>query len=295
MDKSSLIVNLDNTIESESNISLIDYKNYYFPPVDNEDYNIQVVHCNYNKCSSSYRVNRKNYPYYVVEYIINGEGFFYIDEQEYKMKPGMVFGFCPETAHYYGASPASEGSLEKICISFRIDSKNDDFKLKDVLNRAFHLVNPVKVYNLFTEVLEQSEKNTLYTRRIINNLTEVLLLILKENDFSLRPYPNSFYTFNKCKSVLSEKSTIDISMSDVADECGVNISYMIRLFKRYMGCTPKQYIDKLVIECATSKLLESNASIKEISYTLGFTNQYYFSSFFKKHMNLSPSSLRKDG
>ncbi|MBQ9116311.1 MAG: AraC family transcriptional regulator [Clostridia bacterium] len=64
------------------------------------------------------------------------------------------------------------------------------------------------------------------------------------------------------------------------------------LFKRLIGVSPKEYISEMRIKNAEELLLTTSMSIKEISASLGFSNQYYFSNFFKKKKGGYPEAFR---
>jgi AraC-like DNA-binding protein len=57
--------------------------------------------------------------------------------------------------------------------------------------------------------------------------------------------------------------------------------------------TPYQYYMQLKIKKAAELLEQKDASIKEVAYSLGFEDQYYFSRFFKKKTGVAPSAWRK--
>jgi len=37
----------------------------------------------------------------------------------------------------------------------------------------------------------------------------------------------------------------------------------------------------------------TNKSVKEVAYELGYDDEYYFSRFFKKNVNISPQTYRE--
>jgi AraC-like DNA-binding protein len=69
--------------------------------------------------------------------------------------------------------------------------------------------------------------------------------------------------------------------------------HFIRLFTKYLGETPYQYILKRKIKKAEALLAETNQPINEISYDLGFHSYSNFCIAFKKmNTNITPENFR---
>lgn len=85
----------------------------------------------------------------------------------------------------------------------------------------------------------------------------------------------------------------DIDIDDLADVANVTKPYLIRLFKRYLNISPLQYINRKKIEKAELYLLTENISIKELAYTLGFSDHSYFIRLFKKITGKTPQEYRE--
>jgi AraC-like DNA-binding protein len=66
-----------------------------------------------------------------------------------------------------------------------------------------------------------------------------------------------------------------------------------RMFIKYIGVTPYQYILNQKIELSKSLLIETNNQIVDIAYELGFNNHSNFSTRFKKITGKSPEDFRK--
>jgi AraC-like DNA-binding protein len=64
------------------------------------------------------------------------------------------------------------------------------------------------------------------------------------------------------------------------------------LLKKETGKTAQEHIHLYVIDKAKSKLLNSQASISEIGYALGFGYPQHFSNLFRSKTGVSPSEYR---
>jgi AraC family transcriptional regulator of adaptative response / methylphosphotriester-DNA alkyltransferase methyltransferase len=69
---------------------------------------------------------------------------------------------------------------------------------------------------------------------------------------------------------------------------------MARIFKKYYAVTPKKYYDNLRIEEAKKKLSQTDETILDIAYSIGFQSLSAFYKFFQKNTNSSPSKYRKE-
>lgn len=68
--------------------------------------------------------------------------------------------------------------------------------------------------------------------------------------------------------------------------------HLIRVFKRYNGITPRQYLINKRIEHAR-KHLEAGKSVSDTCYTIGFESINSFSNLFKTKTGMSPSAYRR--
>ena len=72
-----------------------------------------------------------------------------------------------------------------------------------------------------------------------------------------------------------------------------NPTYYNEWFKNRTGMSPIAYVQLKRIERAKTLLKESQLSIMEISFRLGYENQSSFSRVFKKRVGMSPLQYRK--
>jgi AraC-like DNA-binding protein len=69
--------------------------------------------------------------------------------------------------------------------------------------------------------------------------------------------------------------------------------HLLRLFKRYYGMTPRQYLIDKRIEKSKEHLLQGN-SVTEVCFAVGFESIGSFSSLFKTRTGKSPSKYQKE-
>jgi AraC-like DNA-binding protein len=84
----------------------------------------------------------------------------------------------------------------------------------------------------------------------------------------------------------------DLSITEIAKECGVSECYFRRLFQEYSGESPINFRQKHRIEKAKQLLLsDEHYSVGEIAEELGFSDIYHFSKTFKKFCGISPNKF----
>jgi AraC-like DNA-binding protein len=68
--------------------------------------------------------------------------------------------------------------------------------------------------------------------------------------------------------------------------------HLLRLYKKYYGQTPKQYLINKRIEEA-KKLLTKGTAVTEACFNIGFDSPSSFSTLFKSRVGVSPAEFKK--
>jgi len=84
-----------------------------------------------------------------------------------------------------------------------------------------------------------------------------------------------------------------LKVSELASRANLNTDYFSRLFHRYTGKSPVNYIVEQRIERAQYLIITTNIQYSGIAELTGFDNQQYFSRIFRKVTGLSPKEYRR--
>ena len=79
----------------------------------------------------------------------------------------------------------------------------------------------------------------------------------------------------------------------IAQSLNITPNYLSVLLKVLTGQSTQQHIHNKLIEKAKEKLSNTDLSVSEISYELGFEHSQSFSKLFKSKTNLSPLEFRR--
>lgn len=105
------------------------------------------------------------------------------------------------------------------------------------------------------------------------------------NNYSLK---NKSNCIEKAVNYINNNFNEPITLGEVSNYVHLNSSYLCTLFKAEMNESFKSYLNRLRIEHSKSMLLTTNNSILDVALSVGFDNQSYFSTVFKKYTNMSP-------
>ena len=127
----------------------------------------------------------------------------------------------------------------------------------------------VRMQELFELVLEQMELGT------VAEMTTNRQLILQAAETLRKNYRQ------------------ELSLADLLSSAHMSKSYFLRLFRRYMGTTPYNYLVNFRITQAKELLVLTDHSISEIAQEAGFGDASNFSTRFAKATGQSPMQYRK--
>ena len=94
-------------------------------------------------------------------------------------------------------------------------------------------------------------------------------------------------------SFIHEHFNSKIGLEDIAEAGQVSKSTCIRLFHKYTGKSPIDFLNSYRIQMSAEKLVATSEQITEIAYACGFGQPSYFNRLFLKEYNMTPNQYRK--
>jgi AraC-like DNA-binding protein len=232
-------------------------------------------------------------PIFQIVYITSGEGVFSADGRTWQVKPGCFLLVLPGMKHSY--KPLFETGWQEYWVGF----KGDYFTrmLVEGIISPEHIFFDAGLHNdmlaiyerIFEEIRVQPPLYQLRACSAILTLLSEMLIHERRGD-----KPNYYQKIvEKAKFLMEQQVENQLSLSDISDELGVSSSRFNEIFKNYTAMTPYQYFIQLKIHRAERLLEDEGASVKEVSLSLGFEDQYYFSRLFKSKTGIAPSEWKK--
>jgi AraC family transcriptional regulator of adaptative response / methylphosphotriester-DNA alkyltransferase methyltransferase len=96
------------------------------------------------------------------------------------------------------------------------------------------------------------------------------------------------------KKIIENRYYEKLTLAQLSSEVAISPYHLHRIFKRFTGMTPAEYVLQVRIEAAKQALNKQRYStITEIALALGFNSISHFSSVFKKLTGQTPSDYRQ--
>ena len=85
-----------------------------------------------------------------------------------------------------------------------------------------------------------------------------------------------------------------IGVEDIADFCSLSRGYLNKVFKKYTGMSPQEFLIHYRMSKAAQLLKLTELSVGDIGKAVGYPNPLHFSRAFKTSYGLSPANWRKE-
>jgi AraC-like DNA-binding protein len=108
----------------------------------------------------------------------------------------------------------------------------------------------------------------------------------------LYPHDDLTRKIKQAKLYIDKHFSENLHLDKMAAEAHVSKFHFIRMFKKYYGRAPHQYLKEVRIENAKKLLLKGN-SIEDVCIAIGLSSKTSFIGLFKKMTGQTPSAYQK--
>lgn len=151
------------------------------------------------------------------------------------------------------------------------------------------------LHTIITELHKQLQNNMEEAENtVVQNLilAQFLIEIARQKTKKYHADGGSKYV-RKALVYLTNHYDQDIKVSDIAEEIGISVAYLQRLFKEQTGKTLVDKTNELRIEKAKILLETSRLPITDVAISVGFNNRQHFTYTFINLVHCSPAVYRK--
>jgi AraC-like DNA-binding protein len=245
-----------------------------------------------------YYTKRNNLPSFLIKYTLSGEGMLHYNGQTMSISPGDIFWIdCMNKQHYY-TSP-SVGNWRVIWVHFYGETSQTFYELFLMQNNGNNKVTlppdnnvAAALYSLIS-LYHSGESSLTADIQAAGLLTNIMAECVNATNSHLT-YSGIPENIHDAKMYLLNHYNERITLDDLALRYSINKYHFQKLFKRYAGFTPNEYLILTRLNHAKENLRATSKSISEIAHDVGVDNVSHFINLFKKHEGITPNVYRKN-
>ena len=227
---------------------------------------------------------------YTLHYVTEGKGRVTIDGISFFVSKGQSFLTFPFSN--VEKTPDSGNPWSYKWVEFRgleaawLISQTSFSKKRPVVDKIL-----IPEFERMFDISESGQTSTYAQCRASGRL--ILLLSYYLEHFPCKSEENKNYAILAQRYIEKNYKNPEFNVKSVAEFVKIDRTYLYRLFKAETGMSIIDYINNHRIAKAEVMLMDKHISIKDVAYSVGFTDQMYFSKVFKKLKNITPTEFRK--
>jgi AraC-like DNA-binding protein len=218
--------------------------------------------------------------------VLQGQVKAVVSELNGSASKGALLALPPHVLHsWYSLREAKVAVLH----IFRLPPAFTDRLLPGCKPRLISLTEPqfIEYETLFSRFLALSDEATPQQLRLQRVYLEAFILSLLEEKQS-----PPWVTMHEVASYMQAHMQQTLKIADVARHFSLSEVTLRRRFREAFDMSPKRYLLELRLNLAQHLLTTTDLSMQEIALQMGFFDLAHFSSTFRKHYSVSPSTWR---
>lgn len=242
-----------------------------------------------------HKMNMVQHPFFLIIYLASGALLYHIQDKKIKVQAGDLILIPPLTSYYF-ESYSTGGHYQKYVIEIKGGLLND-YIMQLNLNQLVHLKNidSEEFLNTYREIERINQECR--EEDIPEGIACCIRLLHR---FALLNQQNIHIgsrdeLFEKCCKLIENNLDQPVNLGFLVEKMSISRSTLGRLFRKYLQMSPQQYWRMRKLETAEYLLINTDFSIKEIAFRLGYSSQFHFSNEFSARKSCSPQQFRRRG
>lgn len=239
--------------------------------------------------------------FYEFLYIVRGKSLNVVNDHVQLLTPKSLIVVRPDDMHYIRAVENPKEKYEFFNLQVPVEFMNQQFEQSSELKETIltpeipvmiHLSN-TEFGTLCAKTLDLDEHQSKEKRNYLyfSLIREMCACVLRaSNDTYNNKTPKWFLNLIR---KLEESDAETLEYEQILSWSGVSKSQLWRIFKRYLGKTPSQYVNEKKIKAAYDRILATDESFTTIAVNLKYESYTHFYNEFVKYFGYSPRTLRK--
>ena len=255
-------------------------------PIKRKSYELDILLAGHAMVDKSWRSKTANSQYSRLFFV--KEGSFFITSQGGErtvLRPGYAYLIPVGYPYSYGTDEGAD--------HFYFHIRLAGFGSIDALSR-FKTPHAIPFEVDFSALGEALRLDTLTAMITIDGVIYSAISALAKDKKGVLDGPAYSEAVARSMEYISSHLSLGLTLSEISDAAYTSQSTLTARFRREVGMSIGEYIDYLVMLKATDELVTTERNISEISDSLGFCDQFYFSRRFKEKHGLSPREFRKN-
>ena len=278
-----------------------------------ENWNIKVFNREDTVCKSYLSPNRREY--YKIIFFNAGRGLFTIGMNTYNIEEPTLLFVHPNIIISWKNLTTDMISKGYFCI-FKRDFIEKHSTLKALIDKYGLFKDNVKsvislsndgsntINDIFSVMYNEGKNTGTFTEDALQAYLQ--LVMIEASKIARHPVTTAITSeYQKVYDFfeLLEQETADLNFeksiklktaAEFADQLNIHPNYLNVLLKKQTGQNVSTHIKHRLLEESKILLLQTDWTLQNIGYAIGFAEQPSFSSFFKKNVGITPSEFRKN-
>ena len=249
--------------------------------------------------------------FFEIVYVASGQGSQCIAGVEFEYKEGNIFLLPPLNCHSFTIKETSRFIFIKFLDTFFLHGRGGvDYRgwfesvsyiLANYNRVPGDIISSESERKSITAIIQAIVAEHLsrdgYSNAIVSGMMVSILNLLARN--IERKFANNIIQGdNRFSSILRyiNSNIMDaesLKLPVLAANFGISKSYFSEYFTKNAGIKLSEYILKAKLKLAETYIVHTDNSLKEIAFTLGFSDSSHLSNSFKKHYSMTTSEFRE--